>query len=236
MTTPQAKSSVAVYFEINEYTSAGLAADPETADLEPLIAAANEKLGGTVAKRNEGQRGINRAAAKRDYSYGAFIRSAESLERKARGAFPLGEKDPGYKRIFPQSPAALSRLPIEDREPAALKLQERLADEETPAELAKPVAEVNKRWKEYVAAQKAHAAALAGMSKARDKEQAAKAANVIALRKLEAELTKRFADDLKRVRSYFPPAARSQRKPKPDGAEQNGAAQGGKKETALAKL
>ena len=197
-------------------TSAALGADPETQDLEPGLNSVNQRLGAAVSARNEAQRQVNIHAAKRDYAFHAMIRVIETFERKASAAFSSGEKDAGYRRLFPQSPAQLSRTTLEDRERVFPTFVERLADEETPAELAKPAAEVARKWKEAFAAAKAHAASITAIAKARDKESAAKEANLIALRKVEAKLLDRFAADRKRARTYFPAGPKAP--PKKNGA------------------
>jgi len=219
MPAPAPSASVEDFFEFNEYCAASLEVDPATQDLEPLVVSAGDKLTKAVAARTAAQRLVNRATAHRDYAFGVLTDAVETLERKASGEFALGEDDPGYRRLFPQTPSQLAKTAIEDRTKVFQAFLAVAEDDETPAVLGKPVKAVAAAWSAYAAAARRLETAQNGLTKARGKEAAAKTDNITALRKLEGKLTDRFADKLKRVRGYFPPTksgGKSKAKKPPD--------------------
>lgn len=215
MPLPALSASIETFFDHNEYCAAALSVDPATKDLEPLVIGASEKLNKAVSARTVAKRKVNRDTALRDFKFREMTTEVATLERKARAEFEGGERSVGYRRLFSKTPSQLGKTPIEARGQVFDTFVAQAESEETPAALSRPVKAVVAAWAGYQAAFKRFTLAQAELATAREKEVAAKTDNLTALHKLEGKLTNRFADDLKRVRSYSPPAkvARKQAAP-----------------------
>jgi hypothetical protein len=228
MSLPAISASVETFFDHDEYCAAVLSADPATRDLEPLITSASDKLAKAVSARTAARRALNRETAVRDFTFSTLTSAVGLLERKARADFDGGERAAGYQRLFSKSPSQLAKTTIETR---ALVFETFVAEaesEDTPATLAKPVKAVSTAWAGYQAAFKRFTTAHAALAKAREKEAEAKQDNITALRKLDGKLTDRFPDDLRRVRSYSPPAKPARKaQPAPAPAVEQGPAKTG---------
>jgi len=211
MPTPAPRASIESFFEFNEYCAAALGADPDARDLEPLLAAANDKLTRAVSARTAAQRAVNRCAALRDFNFRGLMAAVEALERKASAAFDAGEAAPGYQRLFVQTPAQMGRSSLESRADLFGRFLAEAQSAETPASLHRPVKAVALAWSGYQTAARNLGAAHSALAKARDKEEAAKVDNITTLRKLEGRLTDRMPADPKRVRGYFPPTKAAKR-------------------------
>jgi len=125
MPTPAPRASIESFFEFNEYCAAALGADPDARDLEPLLAAANDKLTRAVSARTAAQRAVNRCAALRDFNFRGLMAAVEALvarePRRPVRPLPRRGAERGDARLPAQAGqggrARLERLPDRRAQP-----------------------------------------------------------------------------------------------------------------------
>ncbi len=194
------------------YIQSHLQADPETAALANVLETAQEGLIKAIGGLQPVDTAAIMAAAVADFRLNAVQRAIVAFGTKCFGHFG-SRQDPGYLLVYPVAPSSIAHAAQGERAELVAKLRKAATSSTLPKELAPAAKVLVAAIDEWTAGDAAAATANDALEKANKTVAMAADAWQTAVRKLRGKLIDLFPRDIKRQRSYFPPAKPAKKPP-----------------------